>query len=48
MEFLAAAGGNTEWSLAYWKWLAAGIFMNIMICTRTRRWKDPEDICWFD
>lgn len=24
MEFLAAAGGNTEWSLAYWKWLAAG------------------------
>lgn len=24
MEFLAADGGNTEWSLAYWKWLAAG------------------------
>ena len=24
LEFLAAAGGNTEWSLAYWKWLAAG------------------------
>lgn len=24
MEFLADAGGNTEWSLAYWQWLAAG------------------------
>lgn len=24
MEFLAAAGGNTEWSLAYWQWMAAG------------------------
>lgn len=24
MEFLADAGGNTEWSMAYWRWLAAG------------------------
>lgn len=28
--------------------LTVGILMNILICTRTRRWKDPEDICWFD
>lgn len=28
--------------------LGTGIFMNIMICTRSRRWKDPEDINWFD
>lgn len=28
--------------------LAGGILMNIMICTRSKRWKDPEDINWFD
>lgn len=28
--------------------LTVGISMNIMICTRYRRWKDPEDIYWFD
>ena len=28
--------------------LVVGVFMNIAICTRSRRWKDPEDINWFD
>lgn len=31
-------------------WTAVAIIMNIMVCSRTKRWEEPEDkdICWFD
>ena len=31
-------------------WTAVAIIMNIMVCSRTKRWDEPEeqDIYWFD
>lgn len=31
-------------------WAAIGILMNVLLCSRTKRWDEPEeeDIYWFD
>lgn len=29
-------------------WTAVAIIMNIMVCSRTKRWGEDKDICWFD
>lgn len=40
------------WSVEMYKCLAVflivAIIMNVLICTRTIRWSDPDDIIWLD